>query len=54
MTVCSLFILSVKQSDTCVINVEVIDVNDEEPGNFEWLPDDDPLRVDEMMKEVRC
>lgn len=49
-----MFSLAVRQSKTCVINVEVIDVNDEEPKNFVVLPDDNPIKVDEMMKEVRC
>ncbi|KAK3866876.1 hypothetical protein Pcinc_027618 [Petrolisthes cinctipes] len=41
----------VRQSETCIINIKVLDVNDEFPDNFYWVPNDDPLVVDELMKQ---
>ncbi|XP_069165786.1 cadherin-AgCad1 [Procambarus clarkii] len=39
----------VRQSNSCHIFINVIDVNDNPPENFQWTPNDDPLVVNEFM-----
>ncbi|XP_071518068.1 cadherin-AgCad1-like isoform X2 [Panulirus ornatus] len=39
------------ESEECYITINVTDENDEAPQEFEWIPNDDPLIVNEFMKK---